>query len=115
MKIKEREADGVTILEVSGEMYGGPENLQLLEMATKLAEDKRLQLVIHFGKVKWVASTGLGILVTTKTRYEKAGGRIKLCNLNNRVLSLFQVTKLNAIMDTYSSEQEAVAAFAKES
>ena len=111
MKIKQREVDGVAILEVSGEMYGGPENMKLLEMATELAEQKKLKLLINFGKVKWVASTGLGILITTKTRFEKAGGQLKLCNVNERVLTLFQVTKLNTAMDAYSSEAEALAAF----
>jgi anti-sigma B factor antagonist len=63
--------------------------------------------------VKWVASTGLGILITTKTRFERDGGKLKLSNLNERVLTLFQVTKINTIMDTYPTEEEAVASFGK--
>jgi len=111
MKIKQKETDGITVLEISGEMYGGPENMKLLETATELAEQGKLKLLVNFAKVKWVASTGLGILITTKTRYERAGGQLKLCNVNERVLTLFQVTKINSIMDTYPSEAEALAAF----
>lgn len=111
MKIKQKETDGVAILEVSGEMYGGPENMKLLELATALSEQGQKKLVINFGKVKWVASTGLGILITTKTRFEKQGGQLKLCNVNERVLTLFQVTKINSIMDAHPSEADAIAAF----
>jgi anti-sigma B factor antagonist len=111
MKIKRKDTNGVAVLEVSGEMYGGPENMKLLEMATELAEQGHKKLIINFGKVKWVASTGLGILITTKTRFERDGGKLKLSNLNERVLTLFQVTKINTVMDTYASEEEAVTSF----
>ena len=112
MKIKQREQDGVVILDVSGEMYGGPENMKLREIAKECADAGKLKLVINFGKVKWVASTGLGILVSTKATYEKAGGVMKLCNLNERVLTLFQVTKINTTMEPYESEEAAIASFA---
>jgi len=111
MKIKRKDLNGVAVLEVSGEMYGGPENMRLLDMATELAEQGQKKLIINFGKVKWVASTGLGILITTKTRFERDGGKLKLSNLNERVLTLFQVTKINTIMDTYASDEEAAASF----
>ena len=111
MKIKKRENNGVAVLEVSGEMYGGPENMKLLEMATELAEQGHKKLIINFAKVKWVASTGLGILITTKTRFERDGGKLKLSNLNERVLTLFQVTKINTIMDTHATEEEAATSF----
>ena len=112
MKIKQKEAGDVVILEVSGEMYGGPENMALLKTAKELAEANRLKLLINFKKVKWVASTGLGILVSTKSSFEKSGGVIKLCALNERVLTLFQVTNINSMMDYYDTEEEALASFA---
>jgi anti-sigma B factor antagonist len=111
MKIKRKDVKDIVVLEVSGEMYGGPENMKLLEMVTELAEQGLKKLIINFAKVKWVASTGLGILITTKTRFERDGGKLKLTSLNERVLTLFQVTKISTIMDTYASEDEAVASF----
>ena len=111
MKIKQREVGDVVVLDVSGEMYGGPENMKLLEMATSLAGEGKKKLVLNFDKVKWIASTGLGILVTTKTRYEREGGTLKLCKLNDRVLTLFQVTKIVTMLEQYDSEEEALASF----
>jgi anti-sigma B factor antagonist len=112
MKIKQREANGVVILDVSGEMYGGPENMKLRDVAKQLAEDGKLKLLINFAKVKWIASTGLGILVSAKVSFEGAGGALKLCSLNERVLTLFQVTKIATTMSLYPNEEEALAAFA---
>jgi hypothetical protein len=47
MKIKKKEVDGVTVLELSGEMYGGPENMKLVDMVMELAEEGTLDLVIN--------------------------------------------------------------------
>jgi anti-sigma B factor antagonist len=111
MKIKKRDANGVTVLDVSGEMYGGPENMRLVEVVKELAADRKLNLVINCSKVKWISSTGLGIMVTARNHYAKEGGTMRLCNLNERVLSLFQITKMSLILNVHDSESEALAAF----
>ena len=112
MKIKQRNVGDVVILDISGEMYGGPENMKLLKTATELAGAGKQKLLLNFDKVKWIASTGLGILVTTKTRYERDGGKLKLCKLNERVLTLFQVTKIVTMLEVHDTEEEALKAFA---
>jgi anti-sigma B factor antagonist len=109
MKIKKREVDGVTILDLSGEMYGGPDNMQLVDVVSELASDKKLDLIINLAKVKWISSTGLGILVSARSRFAKEGGVVKLCHPNERVLGILQVTRLNLIFDVYPSEKEAIA------
>lgn len=111
MKIKSREVEGVTILDVSGEMYGGPENMELVDAVTQLGKDKKLDLLINLSKVKWIASTGLGLLVSARSRFSKEGGVMKLCHPNDRVLGILQVTRLNMIFDVYPNEAEALKSF----
>jgi anti-sigma B factor antagonist len=111
MKIKSNEVDGIAVLEVSGEMYGGPENMKLVEVLEELATAGKKNAVIDMGKVKWIASTGLGILVKARTMYIEAGGTLRLCGLNERVLTLLQITKMNSMFEVHGSQSEAVAAF----
>jgi anti-sigma B factor antagonist len=111
MKIKKREVDGVTILDISGEMYGGPENMKLVDVVSDLAKEKKLDLIINLSSVKWIASTGLGILVSARSRYSKEGGVMRLCQPNDRVLGILQVTRLNLIFDVFDNEQQALASF----
>ncbi|MCK4537815.1 MAG: STAS domain-containing protein [Candidatus Krumholzibacteria bacterium] len=113
MKIKKKEIDGIAVLELSGEMYGGPDNMKLVDVVSELAEEKKLDLVINLAKVKWISSTGLGILVSARSRYAKEGGVIKLCQPNDRVLGILQVTRLNLIFDVFNSAQEAVDSLKK--
>jgi len=113
MKIKRHEKDGVAILEISGEMYGGPDNMVLIDTISELVKEKKLDLVIDLSKVKWISSTGLGILVSARSHYAKEGGVMKLCNPNDRVLGILQVTRLNLIFDVLPSLDDAVASFKK--
>ena len=110
MKVKQKEVDGVTVLELSGEMYGGPDNMKLVDLVSQFASEKKLDLVISLEKVKWISSTGLGILVSARSRYAKEGGVIKLCHPNDRVLGILQVTRLNLIFDVFDDCKQAIAA-----
>ncbi|MGD1048466.1 MAG: STAS domain-containing protein [Candidatus Krumholzibacteriaceae bacterium] len=113
MKIQTREIDGITVLDVMGEMYGGPENMELVNTVTELAKEKKHDLVVNLSKVKWISSTGLGILVSARSRFAKEGGVVKLCQPNSRVLDILMVTRLNMIFDVFSTEEEALASFRK--
>ena len=112
MKVKQRETNGVVILDVAGELHEGPETPRLRVIAKQLADEGKLRLLLNFSKVTWVASTGLGMLVATKATYEKEGGTLKVCSLNKRVRTLFEVTRMHVMMELYNTEAEALAKFA---
>jgi anti-sigma B factor antagonist len=111
MKIKKSEKDGVVVLVLAGEMHGGPKNLEIVDVVKELAADKKLDIVINLSKIKWISSTGLGILVSARSNLAKEGGVIKLCKPNDRILGILQVTRLNMIFDVYDSEEEAIESF----
>jgi len=112
MRIKQREVDGVVILDVSGDMHGGAENLELVGMLDRLGEGGKLDAVLNLQKVKFISSTGLGIMVRARAHYASHGGRLVVCGANARVLSLVYVTKLNLLFDMHEKCRDAVAAFA---
>jgi anti-sigma B factor antagonist len=111
MKIKKREVDKVTVLDVSGEMYGGEENMRLVDVVSELADEGNLDILINLSKVKWISSQGLGILVSARSRFSKKGGMLKLCSPNDRIIGILQVTRLNLIFDVYDTEKEALGSF----
>ena len=111
MKIKVKEKAAITILKPAGEMHGGQENLELADIVKDLASKDKLDIVINLSKVKWISSTGLGILVSARSSLAKEGGIVKICEPNDRILGILQVTRLNVIFDVYDSEDEAIASF----
>lgn len=111
MKINRKEVNGIIVLMVSGEMYGGPDNMKLLDEVSELADQKKLNLVINLSNVKHVSSNGFGILISTRARYAKSGGILKLCNPNDRVLGILQFLRFNLFFDIYDNEREAIESF----
>lgn len=112
MKIKERQSDGVTILEVSGKIMGGPDAELFNTTLKSLIHQGQGRVVVDLGKVTWVNSTGLGILISGYTTLKRNEGEMKLLNVSERIESIFMVTKLHSVFETYKSEDEAVQSFA---
>ena len=110
MRIRKREENGTVMLELSGDMHGGPDNMKLLDVIEELGEDGKLDTVIDLHKVNFIASNGLGILVRARSRYARFGGLLKLCGANPRVLSVLTVTRLDLLFDVHDTCKEALAA-----
>ena len=111
MTIKEERRDGVAVLSVKGKMLGGPETAALHQKVKDLLAEGVKKVVIDLSGVKWLNSSGLGVLMGAMTSVRNAGGELKLSGVTDKVESLFMITKLITIFDTYDSVDEAVASF----
>jgi anti-sigma B factor antagonist len=61
-----------------------------------------------------VNSTGLGILISGYSTMKRNSGEMKLVNVSDRIDSIFMVTKLYSVFDSFKTEDEAIASFAVE-
>ncbi len=111
MKIKERKRDGVTILEMSGKLMGGPDADAFDEILKTLIHEGNKNVIVSMEKVKWVNSTGLGILISGYTTLKKSGGELKLLKVSDRIESIFIVSKLFTVFESFENEAEAVQSF----
>jgi anti-sigma B factor antagonist len=114
MKIKEKIEGHVGILALSGKMMGGPETTQLHDRIRSLINDKITKVVIDLSGVKWINSSGLGVLMATHTTLKNAGGELKLANVTEKVESLLMITQLMRIFDTYESVDRALSSLTDE-
>jgi anti-sigma B factor antagonist len=112
MKFSESQNGDVTILAISGKIMGGPDHDKFHEEIKRLIGDGRLKVLLDFAKVPWINSTGLGILISGYASLKTADGRLMICNVNDRVLSLFYTAQLHDIFETHESTEKAMAAFA---
>jgi len=109
MKIKERIENHVAILALSGKMMGGPETTALHDHVKGLINDGITKVVIDLGGVKWINSSGLGVLMAAMTTLNSAKGKMKLANITDKVESLLMITQLMRVFDTYESIDRAIA------
>ena len=111
MKIKERKRDGVAILEMSGKLMGGPDSEAFDETIKPLIHEGCHNVIVSMERVKWVNSTGLGILISGYTTLKKSGGELKLLKVSDRIENIFIVSKLYTVFESFQDEDEAVRSF----
>ena len=111
MNIDVKEHDGVAVLSVKGNLMGGPETISLHEKVKELIEQDKKKIVIDLSNVKWMNSSGLGTIMGCLTSLKNAQGDLKLCGVTEKVKSLFMITKLITLFETYATQQEAIKAF----
>ena len=112
MKIKERRRDGVAILDISGKIMGGPDAEAFNEVLRTLMHEGVHNVLVNLERVKWVNSTGLGILISGYTTLQRAGGELKLLKVTERIENIFIVSKLSTVFQSFDDEDEAVRSFA---
>ncbi|MEJ2050142.1 MAG: STAS domain-containing protein [Calditrichota bacterium] len=115
MKIKEKIEGDVAVITVTGNMMGGPETTALHDKVKSLIADGLKRVVIDLKGVKWMNSSGLGVLMACMTSLNNAGGNLKLASVTEKVKSLLMITQLMRIFDTFESADRAVASFVESS
>lgn len=110
LEIRETEREGVVILALKGRLTVG-EASSLREKITEVQAKGRHQIILDLNGVDYIDSTGLGSMVICFTSVKKAGGMLKLLNLNKRNIELLLLTKLHTIFEVFSDETDAVNSF----
>ena len=110
MQIKEKKADEVTILELSGEIdiNTSPEVRKAFD---HLLKEQRKKILLNFSQVSYIDSSGLATLVEMLQRLKRFGGLLRLSNVSEKVKGLFEITKLDRLFSIFPSEEEAVKDF----
>lgn len=104
------EEQGVTVIEVDGELVVG--NRQELKAAVRerLSAGDR-DFLFDFSRASYIDSSGLGVLVSLSKRIREEGGELRLAGLNDDLLTLFELTKLDTLFQIAGDRQEALSEF----
>jgi len=111
MKIKEKIENHVAVLTLSGKMMGGPETTALHDHIRGLINDGMKNIVIDLGEVKWMNSSGMGVLMAAMTTLSNSGGSLVLARVTEKVKSLLIITQLIKIFTTFETVERAIASF----
>ncbi|MBP2258317.1 STAS domain-containing protein [Virgibacillus alimentarius] len=87
---------------VAGEIdiYTAP---KLKEAILPLTKQKGQLVEVDLENVSYMDSTGLGVFISALKSTKENDSQLKLVNLQDRVLRLFNITGLNEIMDLNST------------
>ena len=108
MTVSTRNDPGCTIVAVTGDVDISTSPDLRAALAAVLAEDARA-LVIDLSAVRFIDSTGLGVLVGAYTSVRNANGRLALVNDHPAVLKVFSITALDEVFNIHPTLAAAVA------
>ena len=110
LEITESEREGIVILALKGRLTMGESNA-FREKVNEIATRGRINIIFDLANCDFIDSTGLGGMVICYTTLKKAGGALKLLNLNKRNIELLLLTKLSTIFEIFGDEQDAVNSY----
>lgn len=99
------------IIEFKGNVMGGPDAVSLNEQLHELIEKEKTNVVVDLGKVKFMNSSGLGMLIGALTTMKKAGGDLRIANATDKIESLLIITKLITVFKHFKTLDEAIASY----
>ena len=111
MIVRRREVDGVVVLDLAGEYFGGLETQELERAIADETASGRALLVLDLSRCRSMNSTAFGVLIEAHHACERLGGVIKLCAAQGRVQSLLDLLHARSLFELYPTELEARASF----
>ncbi len=100
--------DNTLILRLSGDLIGEDNGASLLEIVSNAIQDKVFNCIIDISNLRYINSSGIGVLITILTKFRNKGGEVYLMKPSENVQKLLVITKLNAIFQIVQSEAEVL-------
>lgn len=111
MNYKIGERYNCVVIEFKGDVMGGPDTVKLNEQLHQLIDEGKKNVVVDLGKVKFMNSSGLGMLIGALTTMRNAGGDLRIANATHKIESLLMITKLITVFQNFKSVDEAADSF----
>src|SRR5690554_5315694 len=96
------------IFQLKGDLIGDDAGPQLIAVLSDAVNDQLKNCVIDLKEVRYISSSGIGVLITMLTKMRNAGGEVYLTSPSEHVKKLLIITKLNNIFTVYDSLAEAM-------
>ena len=106
------EEDFLEVL-LSGDLIGEEKGPEIIEELEKHNTNGSLNAIIDISDVRYINSSGIGVLITILTKFRNKDGEVVLVNPSDHVKKLLVITKLNAIFTIVDNVEEAISELKK--
>jgi len=110
MSFEVHKSDGITIIDVKGQLIVGNRQELKQKVLDELESGSR-RFLIDFAGTGYIDSSGLGVLVSLSKKIREQNGELRLANLNEDLRTLFELTKLDSLFHIAGNRDEALASF----
>jgi anti-sigma B factor antagonist len=100
---------GIPVIQLMGELIDRGQAKELIDEIDRDIAAGQTKFVFQMEKLKYINSSGLGIIIMLLTRARKNGGEIVICCVNEKVKELLVITKLNTVFTVTKSVDSAIS------
>lgn len=111
MHFSVNELYNAVVITLKGNVMGGPDGAKLHDRLHQLKDAGKKNVIVDLARVKFMNSSGLGMLISALTTMRNAGGDLRLANAADRIQSLLIVTKLITVFQHFDSVSEAAESY----
>jgi anti-sigma B factor antagonist len=111
MEMTEETRDEVLVLSLIGELMGGDEGKSFQDRIYGAIREGIPDIVVNMEQVKWMNSSGLGLIMACLTTLRGSGGDLRLAHVAERVRRPIEVTKLDCVIRLFETVDEAVQSY----
>ncbi len=108
MTYKHNIINGVLSLVLEGDLIGENHGPELISIANDAINNEVDSCAIDIKNVRYVNSSGIGVLITILTKFRNKGGEVVLVKPSESVHKLLVITKLNSIFTIVSDLDHAL-------
>ena len=110
MEISDRDEGEIKVVELEGNLDTNT-SPTAQEHLNGLIGGGNGKILIDFGKLNYISSAGLRVLLATAKKLRAGGGDLRLCNLNQGVQDVFEISGFSSILSVHATEGEALDGF----
>jgi len=110
MKVKIQDYDGVTVVELQGELDGDVAEL-FQNIITEIIAKRKAGIVLDMGGVGFIDSRGLEQLLWSRDYCNQNKREFRLSGLDENCMRILEITRLENEFDHYAELAEAVKSF----
>ena len=81
------------------------------QQMTQLIEQGENRFLVNFEKLDYISSAGLRVLLAAAKKLKGIDGELRICNLNEVVREVFDISGFTTIFQVFGSESEALDGF----
>jgi anti-sigma B factor antagonist len=104
----------IASLDMKGKFIKGQGGYQLQMLVDKVLTAGTAKILLNLTDVPIIDSMGIGEIVRAFNKVRESGGTLKLVGVTDRVYGALKITQLLELIESYKTEEDAVASFGKE-
>ncbi len=93
----------------NGDLIGENNGPELVELVNNTLSKGAKYCLIDIADVRYINSSGIGVLITILTKFRNKGGELFLIQPSEHVKKLLIITKLQAIFNIVDTEEQALS------